>query len=312
LRDGEHRLGAFALELGEESIMALSGVHLLLTYRCDRECDHCFVWGSPTAEGTMTLAMLREIFDAAERMGTVKMVYFEGGEPFLFFPVMVEGMRLAAEKGFDTGIVSNAYWATCPEDAALWLGQLAGLRLVDLSVSSDLFHADEQESAESRHVREAADRLGLPVGLMSISAPCVDLPPAEGGLRYRGRAADQLAPGMPLQAWEDLRECPHEDLVDPGRVHIDPFGYVHLCQGVVLGNVRERPLDELWAAYDPQAHPIVGALLEGGPAGFVRRYDLPHEEGYVEECHLCYRAREALLERFPQYLGPDQVYGRMT
>jgi MoaA/NifB/PqqE/SkfB family radical SAM enzyme len=52
--------------------MALSGVHLLLTYRCDRECDHCFVWGSPAAEGTMTLALLRQILDAAERMGTVR------------------------------------------------------------------------------------------------------------------------------------------------------------------------------------------------------------------------------------------------
>lgn len=289
--------------------MALSGVHLLLTYRCDRECDHCFVWGSPAAEGTMTLALLRQILDAAERMGTVRTVYFEGGEPFLFYPVMVEGMRMAAERGFDTGIVSNAYWATCPEDAALWLEPLVGLRLVDLSVSSDLFHADQEESEESRHVREAAGRIDLPVGVMSISAPRVDVPASEGGLRYRGRAADKLVAGMPLQPWENLRECPHEELADPARVHIDPLGYVHLCQGIVLGNVCVQPLEELFAAYEPETHPIVGPLLRGGPAGLVRHYDVPHEEGYVEECHLCYRAREALRTRFPTYLGPDQVYG---
>jgi molybdenum cofactor biosynthesis enzyme MoaA len=33
----------------------LSGLHLLLTYECNFECDHCFVWGSPQNTGTMTL-----------------------------------------------------------------------------------------------------------------------------------------------------------------------------------------------------------------------------------------------------------------
>ncbi len=36
--------------------MKLTGLHLLLTYRCDSECDHCFAWGGPGQEGTMTLA----------------------------------------------------------------------------------------------------------------------------------------------------------------------------------------------------------------------------------------------------------------
>lgn len=35
--------------------MTLRGLHLLLTYQCNLECDHCFVWGSPWQAGTMTL-----------------------------------------------------------------------------------------------------------------------------------------------------------------------------------------------------------------------------------------------------------------
>jgi len=27
--------------------MKLSSLHVLLTYQCNYECDHCFVWGSP-------------------------------------------------------------------------------------------------------------------------------------------------------------------------------------------------------------------------------------------------------------------------
>jgi len=40
-----------------------------------------------------------------------------------------------------------------------------------------------------------------------------------------------------------------------------------------------------------------------------RQYDLDVEGQYVDECHLCYLTRRALLDRFPEYLAPKQVYG---
>ena len=39
----------------EHRSTALSGLHLLLTYQCTFECDHCFGWGGPFQTGTMTL-----------------------------------------------------------------------------------------------------------------------------------------------------------------------------------------------------------------------------------------------------------------
>ncbi len=66
------------------------------------------------------------------------------------------------------------------------------------------------------------------------------------------------------------------------------------------------------AGYDPDAHPIVGPLLAGGPAEIVRRYGLAHEAGYADHCHLCYRMRCALRARFPEVLTPDQMYGTKT
>jgi hypothetical protein len=94
-------------------------------------------------------------------------------------------------------------------------------------------------------------------------------------------------------------------------VHVDAFGHIHLCQGLVMGNVWQRPLEEIVAAYDPQAHPIVGPLMEGGPAALIERYDLPHEPGYIDACHLCYVARDALRGRFPEFLAPPTVYGEL-
>jgi hypothetical protein len=49
--------------------------------------------------------------------------------------------------------------------------------------------------------------------------------------------------------------------------------------------------------------------VAGGPAELVRRYDLPHDDGYVDACHLCYSARAALRQRFPELLAPPNVYG---
>ncbi|MBP1704235.1 MAG: Radical domain protein, partial [Chloroflexi bacterium] len=59
--------------------MELSGLHILLTYCCNFECDHCFVWGSPQQIGTLTLQQIRQVLYQARETGTVEWIYFEGG-----------------------------------------------------------------------------------------------------------------------------------------------------------------------------------------------------------------------------------------
>jgi hypothetical protein len=68
-------------------------------------------------------------------------------------------------------------------------------------------------------------------------------------------------------------------------------------------------LREICASYEADSHPIIGPLLRGGPAELVRHYELPHKESYADACHLCYEARLALRETFPEILTPDQMYG---
>jgi organic radical activating enzyme len=296
--------------------MKLTGLHLLLTYQCNLECDHCFVWGSPWQSGTMTLQNIRQILRQARSLGTVKWIYFEGGEPFLYYAVLVRGMKEAAEAGFRVGLVSNGYWATSVEDALEWLRPLAGL-IEDLSISSDLYHWSENLSQQAKNASVAAEQLGIPIGLISIAQPEAtnaasvigQLPAGESAIMYRGRAAEKLVARAARQPWTQFTECPHEDLREPGRVHIDPFGNVHICQGISLGNVFDTPLDEICETYDADSHPITGPLLQGGPAELVRRHGLPHVDGYADACHLCYEARRALRGRFPEILTPDQMYG---
>ena len=59
--------------------MKLTGLHLLLTYRCTYECDHCFVYSSPNAEGTMTLEFAKNAIRQAKELCSVNGIYGEGG-----------------------------------------------------------------------------------------------------------------------------------------------------------------------------------------------------------------------------------------
>ena len=60
-------------------------------------------------------------------------------------------------------------------------------------------------------------------------------------------------------------------------MHVDAYGNLHVCQGIVIGNLFREPLKEIAARYNPDGHYIVGPLLVGGPAQLARTYGLEHE-----------------------------------
>lgn len=295
--------------------MKLSGLHILLTYQCTCECDHCFVWGSPWQTGTLTLEQIEQILQQAKEAG-VTSIYFEGGEPFLYYAILLQGVRKAANMGFSVGIVTNGYWANSVADAEEWLRPFAG-RLADLTVSSDLFHCSESMGERPQNALVAAKWLNIPTGMISIAQPNEEARQThgqiedQGAVMYRGRAVEKLAPRAISHPWESFDSCPHEDLREPGRIHLDPLGNLHICQGVVIGNLFEKPLKQICDEYTAEAHPICGPLLESGPAALVTEYNLPHASHYADACHLCYETRTMLRERFPGYLKPNQMYGVM-
>ena len=118
----------------------LTGIHILLTLKCTNECEHCFLHCGPSREATFTFEQLRILIRQIKQVETVNIVYFEGGEPFLFYPLLLEGLRMVRAAGFDAGIVTNGYWATSVEDGLHWLKPIRDLGVVDFSVSDDEFH----------------------------------------------------------------------------------------------------------------------------------------------------------------------------
>ncbi len=297
----------------------LTGIHVLLTYKCTNECDHCFLHCGPHCEGTFTLHQIRELMREVVKIPTVDTVYFEGGEPFLFYPVLLEALHLVHVAGLKSGIVTNGYWATSVEDAEEWLWPLLEMGIADFSISDDQFHSSKGPDSPGATAYHTAKKLGLPAAKISIDAPCVvaskgataakGKPVIGGGVLFKGRAVEKLTAGLPTRPWQGLTTCPHEELATPERVHVDAYGNVQICQGISIGNMWSTPLPELLQQYDASQHPIIGPLISGGPARLVEHFHLPVADGYVDECHLCYTARKLLLATCPEYLTPPGVYG---
>lgn len=297
--------------------MQLTGLHFLLTYQCTFQCDHCFVWGSPRQNGTMTLQNIQFFLNQAKEAG-LGSVSFEGGEPFLYYATLLEAVRMAVKMGFTTGIVSNAYWVQDTRDAVEWLRPFKGL-INSLTISSDLYHYNEKLSRQAQNATQAANELAISIGMICVAQPedinaasiMGELPPGEGAVMYRGRAVEKLSTLALKHPWEQFTTCPHENLSSPGRVHLDALGNLHICQGISIGNLFRKSLKEICDEYTPEKHPITGPLFKGGPAELARTYQTAHAGEYADACHLCYDTRLALRAEFPDVLTPGQMYGEM-
>lgn len=179
------------------------------------------------------------------------------------------------------------------------------------------YQCTDEEGERARTAAAAAETLGIPMGTITITHPdtALDsgvvghLSEGESKVMYRGRAARNLTDPRSERPWLEFTACPHEELSDPGRLHVDPFGNLHICQGIVIGNLFDEPLDAICRDYDPDTHPIIGPLLQGGPAELARAFKASIHKGYADACHLCYDTRDQLRVKHPRVLGPDQMYG---
>ena len=295
----------------------VSAVHFLFTYTCLFECDHCFLYCSPSSEGTFTHKQMEEVFSDLKNIETLSNIYFEGGEPFLYYAQMLEGLKMAKELGVNSGIVTNGYWASSVVDAELWLRPLLNLGISDISISNDLFHYGENQENLARNALEAVKNLNLPGDSICIEKPTAKdnkgqkkgEPVVGGGVMFRGRATETLTEGLPTKHWTKFNECPYENLENPQRVHLDSYGHVHICQGLSMGNIWKTPLSKLANTYEGKSHPICGPLIKGGPAQLAKDYGLFIDEEFIDHCHACFIARKLLISKFPDYLAPRQVYG---
>jgi len=296
----------------------MKAIHILLTYTCNFSCDHCFLYCGPERNETFTLACLNELLKEAQKIESIDTIGFEGGESFLYFPLLLEGIKKANRLGYITNTQTNCYWARTTDDAMLWLKLLKDAGMNTIEVSDDSFHHGDEKETHADMARQAAIQLKLDVNSICIQSPETKAgshdekgqPIYAGGPKLRGRAVEKLAPDLPVRSFSKFTECPFERLDNPMRVHIDPLGNVHICQGLLIGNMFKTPLSKIIREYHVESHPVCGPLFKGGPVNLAKEANLTHQVSYVDACHFCSDLCSQLLDTHPEYIGPSFIFNR--
>jgi MoaA/NifB/PqqE/SkfB family radical SAM enzyme len=262
-----------------------------------------------------------------------------GGEPFLYFDVLKQILRKAAELEIPKiGVITNAYWAINHSKTKQMLSELIDAGLNRITVSVDAFHHEYIPFEKVRNAIEVAANLGF----NKIWVDSYFISPKQFHTSYdlktyssveslshiqgvefssyqadlEGRAADLLVGEVQLSDTTPCGKCKFPfwlggDLKEPEVIEIDREGNVTLCPGLCIGNANETSLLDILDTYDYRKHPIIHVIAENGPIGLVK---LAEEKGlqidsiFVDECHLCYEMRRILCNEFPQYLAHRGCY----
>jgi hypothetical protein len=295
----------------------LTSVHILLTYSCPLRCDHCFVFASPQATGKVSPARVSHILEQALSVKSIEWVIFEGGEPFLVYPLLLTCVKHARKLGFKVGVITNGYFGRSEEAAIRYLKPLAALGLDRIYVSNDRFHYKNTIDSPAKRVIDAAIKIGIPTTrlMISESASPIQNQDLESlfveetyPLLMVGRADEKIHLDQPLSDWRSFTSCPFKELQDPDTIFIDPLGNTQICQGISIGNIWEDTLPNLMEKFEIDSHPIYGPIVHFGPKGLADEYRVIPLQEYQNACQLCYAVRRLLLSQFPEYLSPPQVY----
>lgn len=95
-------------------------LYLILTYRCTSECSHCFASSSTSKNDPMKLHEIQEYLEKAKELGA-KPIWLLGGEPFLYFDLLLDAVESVKNLGLSIWTTSNAFWTTSEKTALRWL-----------------------------------------------------------------------------------------------------------------------------------------------------------------------------------------------
>jgi hypothetical protein len=135
--------------------------------------------------------------------------------------------------------------------------------------------------------------------------------------RFTGRAAETLAPLVARHSVAHFqgRHC-QKALLGSKGVHVDPFGNVFngQCSGMVLGNVNQTALDDLWRTFEPDRMDFWNTLYKKGPHGFLETAlngGFQPQNKYASKCHLCTDIRCFFFDkgRYSVIISPHDCYG---
>ncbi|OHB80385.1 MAG: hypothetical protein A2Z25_17055 [Planctomycetes bacterium RBG_16_55_9] len=175
-----------------------------------------------------------------------------------------------------------------------------------------------------RFTGRAAGRLAELVA--SSMLPCFRGNSSGGSLKAAGFGDGQPSRNHPqpirqaqgsasLEAATQCRANCQSDFLGAKGVHIDPFGNVFsgTCSGIIVGNVNETPLEDIWRQFHPAQSEFINTLFHFGPFGLLDKAMKLGYRGpriYADKCHLCTRLRQFFFNHGIEnaIIGPAECY----
>jgi MoaA/NifB/PqqE/SkfB family radical SAM enzyme len=297
---------------------------LSVTYRCPIRCRYCGVNAGPHRTERMSLDFIRRMIDQAKALALVQLVVFTGGEPFLLGEDLYTAIQYAADLGFHTRIVTNAYWATSFERACRVIEQLKRLGLTELNYSCDDFHQEFIPLERIRWANDAARQVGVPALIAAKGLKRSTITPAYleefFGRPLASFCSGQANPTNDVVSWGitvpvgwESEHLTDDDLLWPDRedcwtvrcrtvlkhIVIAPDGQMVICCGIgseeipetVVGSAHENTLLQLITQANDDL--IINWLALEGPYGIMQQVqewapDVRFRQRYVNTCHLCH------------------------
>jgi len=310
---------------------------LLLTYKCNAKCEFCYYNCSPKQDGLMPVDMAINAWKSLKELaGDSAKIHITGGEPFLYWEHLVEILQAAkkANLGPADMVETNGFWAVDEKIIKERLKVLDELGMSRLKISCDPFHQEYVDIELVRGLTKTAQEilgetrvlvrwekyLDNPVEMKKISAEQRDKLYV-GALkdypcRFTGRAAGQIASLAANKTVEEISKSNCRNaFLDSKGVHIDPYGNIFsgTCSGIIVGNITEKPLAEIWQNWQPGNDKMIKTLFNSGPAGLLSeavKAGYKPLNLYASKCHLCSSIRQFFFENglYKTVVGPAECY----
>jgi len=312
---------------------------LLFTYRCTIACKHCLFNCSPW-QPDVCVSLEDGVEFLRQLRATDRVIHIAGGEAMMYYRRMLEICQAANEEGcaphfFET----NASWAIDDDVTRRRYEELKEAGLLGVLISADPYHQlfvppepryraykwavelfgsknvaasdiSLEHLSELRSIGRDRERLGE---YSRKHAP--RLVGRAGDVLsefYNDRPLDELA-GDPLwHGGHDSRDCRVEfDSDSMWEIHIDPYGNIQTCCGIIIGNAHRKPLMEWMERGFHTDSELVRMAYESGPYAYLElaiKHGYQQREGYPQKCNLCWEVRKFLRPYYPETFGPAEIY----
>lgn len=312
---------------------------LLFTYRCTIACKHCLFNCSPW-QPDVCVSLEDGVEFLRQLRATDRVIHIAGGEAMMYYQQMLKICQVANEEGnaphfFET----NASWAVDDDVTRRRYEELKQAGLLGVLISADPYH-QVFVPPEPRHraYKWAVELFGSEnVAAGDLSLEQLSELRSIGHDRERlgeysrkhsprlvGRAGDVLASFYNDRPLEELAEdnlwhggnnsqdCRSEfDSDGMWEIHVDPYGNIQTCCGIIIGDAHEKPLVEWMERGFHTDSELVRMAYERGPYAYLElavQHGYQQREGYPQKCGLCWEVRKFLRPYYPDTFGPAEIY----